>query len=158
MCVEVLAPPRKLRLVGYPDVAYRNNTDNSSQRGQTFFLADERKVSKDGLGSMIDFDSHKINRVVLSTSVSELYSFTKCFGTCQFLRGLWVDISAACVAIHMRTDAINLVTTASTTRLPEQKENYTHNSNYSQGFLPRAKCSTRSLSGLSVILFDQIIC
>ena len=33
-----------------------------------------------------------------------------------------MDISAACVAIHMRTDANNLVTTASTTRLPEQKE------------------------------------
>ena len=31
-------------------------------------------------------------------------------------------ISAACVAIHMRTDANNLVTTASTTRLPEQRE------------------------------------
>ena len=48
--------------------------------------------------------------------------FTKCFGTCQFLRGLWMGISAACVAIRMRTDANNLVTTASTTRLPEQKE------------------------------------
>ena len=33
-----------------------------------------------------------------------------------------MDISAACVAIHMRTDANNIVTTASTTRLPEQKE------------------------------------
>ena len=71
---------------------------------------------------MNDFESHKISRVVLSTTVSELYSFTNCFETCQFLRGLWMDISAACVAIHMRTDANNLVTTASTTRLPEQKE------------------------------------
>ena len=33
-----------------------------------------------------------------------------------------MDISAACVAIHMRTDANNLVITASTARLPEQKE------------------------------------
>ena len=85
------------------------------------FLAEERTVSKDGFGSMIDFESHKINRVVLSTTVSEFYYFTKCFGTCQFLRGLRMDISAACVAIHMRTGANNLVTTASTTRLPEQK-------------------------------------
>jgi hypothetical protein len=30
-----------------------------------------------------------------------------------------MDISAACVAIHMRTDAKNAVTTATTTRLPE---------------------------------------
>ena len=53
------------------------------------------------------------------------YSFTKCVGTCQFLRGLWMDISAARVAIHMRTDANNRVTTASTTRLPEQKKRCT---------------------------------
>ena len=33
-----------------------------------------------------------------------------------------MDISAACVASHMRTDANNLVTTASTPRSPEQKE------------------------------------
>ena len=33
-----------------------------------------------------------------------------------------MDINAACVAIHMRSDANNLVTTASTTRLREQKE------------------------------------
>ena len=33
-----------------------------------------------------------------------------------------MDIRAASVAIHMRTDANNLVTTASTARLPEQKQ------------------------------------
>jgi hypothetical protein len=109
------------RLVVYPDAAYRNNADNSSQRGQVIFLVEERTVSKDGFGSMIDFESHKMNRAVLSTTVSELYSFTKCFGTCQFLRGLWMDISAARVARHMRCDDNNLVTIASTTRLPEQK-------------------------------------
>ena len=50
------------------------------------------------------------------------YSFTTCFGTCQFLHGLWMDLSAACVAVLMRTDASSLVTTATATRLPEQKE------------------------------------
>ena len=64
-----------LRLVGYPDAAYRNNADNSSQRCQIIFLAEERKVSKGGFGSLIDFESHKMNRVVLSTTVSELLSF-----------------------------------------------------------------------------------
>ena len=57
-----------------------------------------------------------------STTVSELDSCTQCCGTFSFVRGLWMDISAARVAIHTRTDANNLVTTASTTRLPEQKE------------------------------------
>ena len=33
-----------------------------------------------------------------------------------------MDISAACAAIHMQIDANTLVTTASSTRLPEQKE------------------------------------
>ena len=60
---------------------------------------------------MVDFEPHTINGVVVPTTASELYSFTKFFGTCQFLRGLWMDISAACVAIHMWTDANNLATT-----------------------------------------------
>ena len=38
------------------------------------------------------------------------------------MRGLWMDISGQSAEIHMRTDANNLVTTASTTHLPEQKE------------------------------------
>ena len=73
-------------------------------------------------GSLIDYESHKIRKTVLSSTVAELYSFMKCFGSCQFLRGLWVDISGEVANIHMRTDAKNLVTTATTTHLPEQKE------------------------------------
>ena len=65
----------KLRLIGYPDAAYRNNADNSYQRGQTIFLVEARTGSKDVFGSMIDLQSHEINRVVLSTTVSELLLF-----------------------------------------------------------------------------------
>ena len=84
----------KFRLVGYPDAAYRNNKDGSSQRGQTIFLAETRQDGKcDGKGSLVDYESQKIKRTVLSTTVSELYAFMKCYGTCQFLRGLWMDIS-----------------------------------------------------------------
>ena len=108
---------------------------------------------------MIDFESHPINRVVFSTSVSELYSCTKSFGTCQFLLGLWMDLSAACVAIHMRTDANNLVTTASSTRLPEQKETI-----HMIQMLRKETCSgqierssTRVIGGLFVRLFDQVL-
>ena len=32
-------------------------------------------------------------KTVLSTTVAELYSFMKRFGACQFLRGLWMDLS-----------------------------------------------------------------
>jgi hypothetical protein len=46
----------------------------------------------------------------------------KCYGTCQFLRGLWMDLSAEAAALFMRTDANNLVTTAATTHVPTQKE------------------------------------
>ena len=48
----------------------------------------------------------------------------KCFGTCMFLRGLWADCSGDALPIHIRTDASNLVTTAHTTHLPEQKETH----------------------------------
>jgi hypothetical protein len=113
----------KVRIIGYPDASYRNNSDKSSQRGQCIFLAEPRSSTRvDSRGSLVDFESHKINRTTLSTIVSELYSFMKCYGTCQFLRGLWMDISGEEAEIHMRTDANNLVTTAQTTHLPEQKE------------------------------------
>ena len=38
------------------------------------------------------------------------------------LRGLWKEISGTDACIHMRTDANNLVTTASTSHVPEQQE------------------------------------
>ena len=46
----------------------------------------------------------------------------KCFGSCQFLRGLWMDLSREVAKIHMSTDANNLVTTARRIHLLEQKE------------------------------------
>ena len=111
------------RIVGYPDAAYRNNADKSSQRGQTIFICEPRKEGMvNPRGSLVDYESQKIKRTVLSTTVSELYAFMKCYGTCQFLRGLWMDMTGTIAQVHMRTDANNLVTTASTTHLPEQKE------------------------------------
>ena len=41
---------------------------------------------------------------VLSTTVADLYSFMKCFGSCQFLQGLWMDLSGEVAEFHMRTD------------------------------------------------------
>ena len=73
-------------------------------------------------GSLVDYESQQIKRTVLSTTVTDLYSFMKCFGSCQFLRGLWMDMSGEVAEIHMRTDAMNLVTTARTILFPEQKE------------------------------------
>ena len=72
-------------------------------------------------GSLIDYESHKIKRTVLSTTVAELYAFMKCYGSAQFYRGLWMDMTAQPLEVHLRTDANNLVTTAASTRLPEQK-------------------------------------
>ena len=72
----------QLRIAGYPDAAYRNNSDSSSQRGQAIFLAEPRKKHQNSKGSLVEFESHKINRTTLSTTVSELYSLMKCFGTC----------------------------------------------------------------------------
>ena len=89
----------------------------------TVFLAEQRqKNSRDTRGSLVFFESTKIKRTTLSTAVAELYALMKCFGTCQMLRGLWKDISGADACTHMRTDANNLVTTASATHVPEQQE------------------------------------
>ena len=85
-----------LRLVGYPDASYWNHEDKSSQRAHVIFLAeasDQYSHTGDSYGSLMDYESQKIKRTVLSTTVSELYAFMKCFGTCQFLKGLWMDIS-----------------------------------------------------------------
>jgi hypothetical protein len=46
----------------------------------------------------------------------------KAYGTAQLVRGLWKDMSSQTAEIHIRTDANNLVTTASTTHVPEQQE------------------------------------
>ena len=51
------------------------------------FLAESReRSSRDGMtyGSLIDNESQKIKKTVLSTDVvAELYSSMKCFGSCQ---------------------------------------------------------------------------
>ena len=73
-------------------------------------------------GSLIDFEIQKIEKTVLSTTVAELYSFLKCFVSCQFLCGSRMNISGEVANIHMTTDAKNLLTTLITIPLPEQKE------------------------------------
>ena len=53
----------------------------------TVFLAESRERSSKGgmsYGSLIDYESQKIKKIVLSTTVAELYSFMKFFGSCQF--------------------------------------------------------------------------
>ena len=131
------------RIRGMPDASYRNNSDKSSQRAHVIFLAEDRKLPYKGTysnsgydkqadrfngsesatrGSIIDYESHKITTTTQPTTVAELNALMKCFGTCLFLRALWADISGEIVPIHMRTYANNLVTTAQTTHLPEQKK------------------------------------
>ena len=67
------------------------------------FIADQRvKNRRDTRGSLVFFESTKIKRTTLSTTVAELYALMKCFGTCQMLRGLWKDISGLDAEIHMR--------------------------------------------------------
>ena len=87
----------------------------------TVFLAEvTERSSKDGMsyGSLMDFESQMIKMTVLSTTVAELFSFMKCFGSCQFLCGLWMDLSGEVADIHMKTDAKNLVTIARTIHIP----------------------------------------
>ena len=89
------------------------------------FLTESReRSSRDGMAyeSLIDYESQKIKKTVLSATVAGLYSFMKCFGSCQFLQGLWMDMSGEIASIHMKTDAKNLVTAARPIQLPDQRE------------------------------------
>ena len=73
-------------------------------------MCQPRNKERDTRGSLIDYESHKIKRTVLSTTVAELYAFMKCYGSAQFYRGLWMDMTAQPLEVHLRTDANNLVT------------------------------------------------
>ena len=47
------------------------------------FLAESReRLAKDGMSyaSLIEYESQRVKRIVLSTTVADLYLFTKCFG------------------------------------------------------------------------------
>ena len=132
LCKQIVNDPMELkfwplegspRLMAMPDAAFRNNSDKSSQRAMVIFMSEPRKEnSRNSRGSLIFFESTKIKRTTLSTTVAELHALMKCYGTCQMLRGLIKDITSHSCEIHMRTDANNLVTTASTTHVPEQQE------------------------------------
>ena len=56
------------------------------------------------------------------------------------LRGLWKDISGLDAEIHIRTDANNLVSTASTTHSPEQQETIHMNSDVEEGSVLGSYC------------------
>ena len=107
------------------DASNRNNEDKSSQRARVIFLAEERDLrqgSSNSRGSLVDYETHKITATTMSTTVAELHGLMRCYGSALFLRGLWSDITGEVADVHIRTDANNLVTTASTTHQPEQKE------------------------------------
>ena len=73
---------------------FYNNEDGTTQRGLCIFVAEARKKGViSPKGSLTDFESTREKRTVASTTVAELYAFVKCFGTCQFLRGLWIDVT-----------------------------------------------------------------
>ena len=115
----------KTRIVGYPDASYRNSEEKSSQRAHVVLLAEQRDLrrgSSNSRGSLVDYETHKITATTMSTTVAELYGLMRWYGSALFLRGLWSDITGEIADVHIRTDANNLVTTASTTHQAEQKE------------------------------------
>jgi len=106
-----------------PDAAFRNNSDKSSQPAMVIFMSEPRKEqSRNSRGLLIFFESTKIKRTTLSTTVAELFALMICYGTCQTLRGLIKEITGYACEVHVRTDANNLVTTASATHVSEQQE------------------------------------
>ena len=93
-----------LRIVGYPDASYRNNPDNTSQRGSAIFIAEGRTPGvTDAPGCLIDYESTKIKRAVLSTTVSELYALMKTLGNSLFLKGLWMNMAGDVLDIQTKS-------------------------------------------------------
>ena len=60
----------------------------------------------------LNYESRKITATTMPTSVAKLHGLRRCFGT-SFRRGLWSDMSGKLADAHIRTDANNLVTSAS---------------------------------------------
>ena len=56
-------------------LAYKNNSDGSSQCGQCIFMCQPHNNERDTKRSLIDYKSHKIKQTVLSTTVAELLCF-----------------------------------------------------------------------------------
>ena len=114
----------KTRTVGYPDASYRNNEDKPAQRAHVIFLAEQRDLcqgSSNSRGSLVDYETHKMTAATMSTTVAELHGLMRCYGSALFLRGVWSDITGEIADVHIRTDANNLVTTASTTHQPSTR-------------------------------------
>ena len=85
-----------------------------------FFEFRERS-SKDGMshGSLVDYESQKDGENRTLHNRGRIVFLHGGFGSCQFLRGLWMDMSSEVTEIHMRIDAKNLRTTAGTFHLSE---------------------------------------
>ena len=74
LATQIKSQPEKLqywplRTLGFPDASHRNNHDGSTPRGMTvFFDRIARAIFKDGMvyGSLIDYESQKIKKTVLS--------------------------------------------------------------------------------------------
>ena len=99
--------------------------DKSSQHAHVIFLAEQRDLcqgSSNSRGSLVDYEMHQITASAMSATVAGLHGLMRCYGSSLFLRGLWSDITGEIADVHIRTDADNLVATASATHQPEQKE------------------------------------
>ena len=133
---QIKSQPLKLQywpLTG--DASYRNNDDREAWQCWQNRVSDQRMECH--MGVLVDYESQKIKKIVLSTTVAELCSFMKCCGSFQLLRGLWMDLSDKVTNIHMRTDAKNLVTTARTIHLPGKKGDHSHDLYVAKGSLFR---------------------
>ena len=100
----------------------KDETIPPGKPGIDLLLPEEREsLQKEQTGSSA-VETHKITATTMSTTVAELHGLMHCYGSALFLRGCWSDITGEIADAHIRTDANNLVTAASTTHQPEQKE------------------------------------
>ena len=98
---EVLAIRRHPRLMAMPGAEFGNKSDKSSQCAMVIFMSEPRKEkTRNSRGSLPFFESTKIKRTTLSTTLAELDALMKCYGACQMLRSLVKDVTGHSCKIH----------------------------------------------------------
>lgn len=120
-CAHVRVRPVKMRrwshtaiveILGIPVVPFNNTVAEERIAGFTACR-----------GISVDYESTQTKNTTPSTAAADVDVLMKCVGECRCVGGLCMDLTGLVSPIVMNTIANNRVTTAGTTRLPEQIDN-----------------------------------
>ena len=115
---------REKAMVVLSDASFGNNSDGSSTGGFIVGFVDTHPMNHEGvhLWNILEFKSHKLQRVTRSTLSSETLAYSDAVDFAQYLRVLWSFIDRKCtVPIHTFTDSMSLVRNAKSNHTLSEK-------------------------------------